>query len=103
MWLNYLKKDVTNYEIRTTLVAESIHSSMKCHFDGARANFGLQKSAETMLDKVKRKHIETKRSNAKNIDSNRVISSNEYDKYLTDYAFLKVQKEFSLFQKCKVL
>ena len=63
--LNYLKKDVTNFEVRITSVAESMHSSMKCHFDGARASFGSQKAAETMLDKAKRKHIETKRSNAK--------------------------------------
>ena len=65
MWLNYLKKDLTNFDVRTTSVAEAMHSSMKCYFDGARTNFGLQKAAEAMLDKAKQKHSETERSNAK--------------------------------------
>ena len=103
MWVNYLKNDICSYECRTTSVAESMHSSMKTEYEGARSNFSLHKSANIMLDKSKRKHEDAFRLTAQKMNSHRSTGDSYDALYLTDYAYKLLSNQSSLSKSCRAI
>ena len=101
MWVNYIKNDVCAFECRTTSVAESMHSSMKFDYEGARSSFSLHKSATIVLDNFNRKQENTHRLNAVSVDSSRTYGDDNEGSYLTDYAYNKVTEELLLSKACR--
>lgn len=55
MWLNYLRLNVCGMNARTTSVGEAMHRSMKIGYDGIKASMSIDVSANTMMNKAKKR------------------------------------------------
>ena len=65
--------------------------------------FFIEKSPTVLLETSKRKHEETFRYNAQNMNNNYTDNDDKFGEYFTEYAYKKYQNEFDLSNKCRAL
>ncbi|KAG7373839.1 SWIM zinc finger domain protein [Nitzschia inconspicua] len=83
-------------DLRTTSISESMHASMKSGFDGVRAGMGTALSANTAVDKSKRRLKERQQQNAREQERNIKWSEIPTAQHLTEYCLLKAKEEWDV-------
>ncbi|KAG7340137.1 SWIM zinc finger domain protein [Nitzschia inconspicua] len=83
-------------DLRTTSISESMHASMKSGFDGVRAGMGTALSANTAVDKSKRRLKERQQQNAREQERNVKWSEMPTAQHLTEYCLLKAKEEWDV-------